>query len=115
MAIVVAKVELKTVMDASGMEACIKAGTFRGPTRVIAVYRQDRGQWRRPTILPVFWPIRLFRTVAPRSSATAATADIREKFPWCVVRWVRWRDPRPHATVFARNAQTGAGVEAPAS
>jgi len=42
MAIVVAKVELKTVMDASGMEACIKAGTF-GADEVIAVIGKTEG------------------------------------------------------------------------
>ena len=46
MAIEVAKVELKTVQDASGLEACIKNGQFTAD-QVVARHRQDRGQWRR--------------------------------------------------------------------
>lgn len=42
MAIVVAKIELKSVMDASGMAACIKAGTF-GADEVVAVIGKTEG------------------------------------------------------------------------
>src|SRR5258706_16312860 len=42
MAVVVAKVELKTVMDASGMAALIKAGTF-ATDEVIAVIGKTEG------------------------------------------------------------------------
>lgn len=42
MAIVVTKIELKSVMDASGMEACIKAGTF-GADEVVAVIGKTEG------------------------------------------------------------------------
>src|ERR1700689_4496289 len=42
MAINVAKVELTTVMDASGMEACIKAGQF-GADEVVAVIGKTEG------------------------------------------------------------------------
>jgi len=42
MAIEVAKVELKTVQDASGLEELIAAGQF-GADEVIAVIGQDRG------------------------------------------------------------------------
>ena len=51
MAIEVAKVELKTVQDASGLEACIKRRPVHrrsGHRR----HRQDRGQWRRQRFHP---------------------------------------------------------------
>ena len=43
MAIVVTKVELKSVMDASGMAACIKAGAF-GADEVVAVIGKTEGK-----------------------------------------------------------------------
>src|SRR5260221_8849097 len=42
MAIVVTKVELKSVMDASGMAACIKTGAF-GADEVVAVIGKTEG------------------------------------------------------------------------
>jgi hypothetical protein len=41
--IVVTKVELKSVMDASGMAACIKAGAF-GADEVVAVIGKTEGK-----------------------------------------------------------------------
>jgi hypothetical protein len=43
MAIVVTKVELKSVMDASGIAACIKAGAFGGD-EVVAVIGKTEGK-----------------------------------------------------------------------
>jgi hypothetical protein len=43
MAIVVTKVELKSVMDASGIAACIKAGAF-GADEVVAVIGKTEGK-----------------------------------------------------------------------
>ncbi len=71
MAIVVAKVELKSVMDASGMAACIKAGTF-GADEVVAVIG---------TTSPASSPIR--HSVACSLSSETAARPTSRAFPWC--------------------------------
>src|ERR1700716_1907008 len=102
MAIVVAKVELKTVMDAAGMEACIKAGTF-GADEVIAVIGKTEGNggvndFTRILADQAFRRVLLKR--GKRSEAEIASIPMV---------WSGVCDGviTPHATVFARNAKTG--------
>jgi hypothetical protein len=57
MAIEVAKVELKTVQDASGLEACIKKGQFTAD-QVIGVIGKTEGNGGVSMISPAFLPIR---------------------------------------------------------
>jgi cyanuric acid amidohydrolase len=102
MAIVVAKVELKTVMDASGMEACIKAGTF-GADEVIAVIGKTEGNggvndFTRILADQAFRAV--LKTLGRRSEADIASIPMV---------WSGGCDGviTPHATVFARNAKAG--------
>jgi ring-opening amidohydrolase-like protein len=102
MAIVVAKVELKTVMDASGMEACIKAGTF-GADEVIAVIGKTEGNggvndFTRILADQAFRAV--LKTLGRRSEADIANIPMV---------WSGGCDGviTPHATVFARNSKTG--------
>src|SRR5712675_722738 len=102
MAIVVAKVELKTVMDASGMEACITAGTF-GADEVIAVIGKTEGNGGVNDFTRILAD-QAFRAVL-KKLGHRGEADIA-KIPMV---WSGGCDGviTPHATVFSRNAQTG--------
>jgi barbiturase len=102
MAIVVAKMELKTVMDASGMEACIKAGTFEAD-EVIAVIGKTEGNGGVNDFTRILAD-QAFRNVLKRLGHRGE-ADIA-KIPMV---WSGGCDGviTPHATVFARNAKTG--------
>src|SRR5258708_14700146 len=102
MAIVVAKVELKTVMDASGMEACIKAGTF-GADQVIAVIGKTEGNGGVNDFTRILAD-QAFRGVL-KKLGRRSEAEIA-KIPMV---WSGGCDGviTPHATVFARNPKTG--------
>ena len=102
MAIVVAKVELKTVMDASGMEAAIKAEKF-GADEVVAVVGKTEGNGGVNDFTRILAD-QAFRRVllklGRRAEAEIATIPMV---------WSGGCDGviTPHATVFARNAETG--------
>jgi ring-opening amidohydrolase-like protein len=104
MAIVVTKVELKTVMDASGMEACIKTGTF-GADDVIAVIGKTEGNGGVNDFTRILAD-QAFRSVL-KKLGRRSEADIA-KIPMV---WSGGCDGviTPHATVFARNAAIGPG------
>jgi ring-opening amidohydrolase-like protein len=102
MAIVVAKVELKSVMDASGMEALIKARQF-GADEVVAVIGKTEGNGGVNDFTRILAD-QAFRKVlqklGSRGEAEIATIPMV---------WSGGCDGviTPHATVFARNGKTG--------
>jgi ring-opening amidohydrolase-like protein len=102
MAIVVAKVELKTVMDASGMAACIKAGTF-GADEVVAVIGKTEGNGGVNDFTRILAD-QAFREVLKKHGhrSEAEIANIP-------MVWSGGCDGviTPHATIFARNGKTG--------
>src|SRR6202050_5646715 len=101
MAIVVAKVEMKTVMDASGMEACIKSGTF-GADEVSAVIGKTEGNGGVNDFTRILAD-QAFRAVLTKlGSSEQAVAQIP-------MVWSGGCDGviTPHATIFARNDKTG--------
>src|SRR6202049_4876816 len=102
MAILVSKVELKTVRDASGMEACIKAGTFAAD-EVIAVIGKTEGNGGVNDFTRILAD-QAFRSVLEKLGHRS-DADIA-KIPMV---WSGGCDGviTPHATVFARNAKNG--------
>jgi len=102
MAIEVAKVELKTVQDASGMEALIKKGQFRAD-EVIAVIGKTEGNGGVNDFTRILAD-QAFRAVL-RKLGSRSEQQIA-KIPMV---WSGGCDGiiTPHATVFARNAKTG--------
>jgi len=102
MAIEVAKVELKRVQDASGMEALIKKGQFRAD-EVIAVIGKTEGNGGVNDFTRILAD-QAFRTALRKlgSRSEQAIADIP-------MVWSGGCDGviTPHATVFARNDKTG--------
>jgi barbiturase len=102
MAIEVAKVELKTVQDASGLRSCINAGRF-GADDVIAVIGKTEGNGGVNDFTRILADQAFRRTLAELGSR--AEADIA-KIPMV---WSGGCDGviTPHATVFARNGKSG--------
>lgn len=102
MAIEVAKVELKTVQDASGVEACIRNGQFKADD-VIAVIGKTEGNGGVNDFTRILAD-QAFRAVL-RKHGSRSEADIA-KIPMV---WSGGCDGviTPHATVFARTAKTG--------
>jgi cyanuric acid amidohydrolase len=102
MAIEVAKVELKTVQDASGVEACIKAGQFSAD-EVIAVIGKTEGNGGVNDFTRILAD-QAFRRVLLKHG-TRSEADIHN----VPMVWSGGCDGviTPHATVFARNGKTG--------
>jgi cyanuric acid amidohydrolase len=101
MAIEVAKVELKSVQDASGMEAAINKGQFRAD-EVIAVIGKTEGNGGVNDFTRILAD-QAFRTVLRKlGSSEQAVAQIP-------MVWSGGCDGviTPHATIFARNAKTG--------
>src|SRR5712675_2618668 len=102
MAIEVAKVELKTVQDASGLEGLIVAGKF-GADQVIGVIGKTEGNGGVNDFTRILAD-QAFRRVllkhGKRSEAEIASIPMV---------WSGGCDGviTPHATVFARNAKTG--------
>src|SRR5260370_25133341 len=102
MAIEVAKIELKTVQDASGLEDCIAAGKFTAD-EVIAVIGKTEGNggvndFTRILADQAFRRVLLKR--GKRSEAEIASIPMGWSGGCDVVI-------TPHATVFARNAKSG--------
>ena len=102
MAIEVAKVELKSVQDASRLEACIRQGQFTAD-QVIAVIGKTEGNGGVNDFTRILAD-QAFRRVLLKSGrrGEAEIADIP-------MVWSGGCDGviTPHATVFARNAKTG--------
>lgn len=102
MAIEVAKVELKTVQDASGVDACIKAGQFTAD-QVIAVIGKTEGNGGVNDFTRILAD-QAFRKVLMKHGSRSE-ADVN-KVPMV---WSGGCDGviTPHATVFARNDKKG--------
>src|SRR6202162_3688397 len=102
MAIEVAKVELKTVQDASGLEGLIAAGKF-GADEVIAVIGKTEGNGGVNDFTRILGDQSLRRELLKHGSRTEAQIH---NVPMV---WSGGCDGviTPHATVFARNAKTG--------
>src|SRR5277367_4188598 len=102
MAIEVAKVELKTVQDASGVEECIRQGQFTAD-QVIAVIGKTEGNGGVNDFTRILADQayrRVLIKLGTRSEAEIANIPMV---------WSGGCDGiiTPHATVFARNAKTG--------
>ncbi len=106
MAIEVAKAELKNVQDASGLEAALKQGQFRAD-EVIAVIGKTEGNGGVNDFTRILAD-QAFRGVLRRlgSRSEAEIAQIP-------MVWSGGCDGviTPHATIFARNAKTGAAAK----
>ena len=102
MAIEVAKVELKTVKDASGLEACIANGRFAA-NEVIAVIGKTEGNGGVNDFTRILADEAFRRVLMKRG--TRSEADV-SKIPMV---WSGGCDGviTPHATVFATNDKTG--------
>jgi barbiturase len=102
MAIVVAKVELKSVMDASGMEQCLTSGRF-GADEVVAVIGKTEGNGGVNDFTRILAD-QAFRGVLKTRGQRGEHEIARIPMVWSggcdgVIT--------PHATIFARNANTG--------
>jgi barbiturase len=102
MAIEVAKVELKNVQDASGVEACIRSGQFKAD-EVIAVIGKTEGNGGVNDFTRILAD-QAFRAVL-KKHGSRSEAEIA-KIPMV---WSGGCDGviTPHATVFARTVKTG--------
>ncbi len=102
MAIEVAKVELKNVQDASGMEAAIKKGQFKAD-EVIAVIGKTEGNGGVNDFTRILAD-QAFRAVLKKLGSRA-----EKEIATIPMVWSGGCDGviTPHATVFARNAKTG--------
>src|SRR5471032_2384906 len=103
MAIEVAKVELKTVQDASGLAELITAGKF-GADEVVAVIGKTEGNGGVNDFTRILAD-QAFRTVLRKRGSRGENDVIQIPMVWSggcdgVIT--------PHATVFARNAKIGA-------
>ncbi len=107
MAIEVAKVELKTVQDGSGLEACIKSGQFSAD-EVVAVIGKTEGNGGVNDFTRILAD-HAFRRVLVRLG-TRSEEEIA-KIPMV---WSGGCDGviTPHATIFARNDRTGPASKA---
>jgi ring-opening amidohydrolase-like protein len=104
MAIEVAKVELKTVMDASGLEACIKTGQFTAD-QVVAVIGKTEGNGGVNDFT------RILADQAFRRALGKLGKRSEKDIAAIPMVWSGGCDGvlTPHATVFARNDKTGSG------
>jgi cyanuric acid amidohydrolase len=103
MAIEVAKVELKNVQDASGVAACIRNGQFKAD-EVIAVIGKTEGNGGVNDFTRILAD-QAFRAVLRKLGSRTEQEIARIPMVWSggcdgVIT--------PHATIFARNAKTGA-------
>jgi cyanuric acid amidohydrolase len=107
MAIEVAKVELKSVSDAAGLEACLKSGQFTAD-QVIAVIGKTEGNGGVNDFTRILAD-QAFRRVLEKNGKRSA-ADIHN----IPMVWSGGCDGviTPHATVFARNDKTGPASQA---
>jgi cyanuric acid amidohydrolase len=101
MAIEVAKVELKNVQDASGMDALIKKGQFRAD-EVIAVIGKTEGNGGVNDFTRILADQAFRAVLRKHGSSEQAVAQIP-------MVWSGGCDGviTPHATIFARNNKTG--------
>src|ERR1700757_3005587 len=102
MAIEVAKVELKTVQDASGLETCIKSGQFTAD-QVIGVIGKTEGNGGVNDFTRILAD-QAFRRVLQKHGKRSEQENAKNPMVWSggcdgVIT--------PHATVFARNDKTG--------
>jgi barbiturase len=102
MAIEVAKVELKTVQDASGLEACIKSSQFAAD-QVIAVIGKTEGNGGVNDFTRILAD-QAFRRILMKHGRRAEQDVAQIPMVWSggcdgVIT--------PHATIFARNGKTG--------
>jgi barbiturase len=102
MAIVVAKVELKSVMDACGLEQCLTSGRF-GADEVVAVIGKTEGNGGVNDFTRILAD-QAFRGVLKTRGRRGEDEIARIPMVWSggcdgVIT--------PHATIFARNANTG--------
>jgi cyanuric acid amidohydrolase len=106
MAIEVAKIELKTVQDASGLEACLNAGQFAAD-EVIAVIGKTEGNGGVNDFTRILADQAFRRVLTKRGKRSEA--DIAA----IPMVWSGGCDGviTPHATVFARNGQTAASTK----
>src|SRR6202165_1865218 len=109
MAIEVAKVELKTVQDASGLEGLITSGKF-GADEVIAVIGKTEGNGGVNDFTRILAD-QAFRRVLSKLGTRSEDAIARVPMVWSggcdgVIT--------PHATIFAKSAKTNA-MTGPAS
>src|SRR5215472_4509917 len=107
MSIEVAKVELKSVQDASGLEACLAAGQFAAD-EVVAVIGKTEGNGGVNDFTRILAD-QAFRRVLSRAGGRSEDAIARIPMVWSggcdgVIT--------PHATIFAANAKTGAATQA---
>ena len=102
MAIEVAKVELKTVQDASGLEGCIKGGQFTAD-QVIAVIGKTEGNGGVNDFT------RILADQAFRRTLMKLGHRSEQEIGQIPMVWSGGCDGviTPHATVFARNDKTG--------
>src|SRR5437660_8371088 len=106
MAIEVAKVELKSVQDASGLEACIRKGQFIAD-QVIAVIGKTEGNGGVNDFTRILAD-QAFRRVLAKNGRRPEAEIAQIPMVWSggcdgVIT--------PHATVFARTAQGGTSSE----
>jgi barbiturase len=107
MAIEVAKVELKNVQDASGLEHCIRSGQFSAD-EVVAVIGKTEGNGGVNDFTRILAD-QAFRRVLSRLGQRSEEAIARIPMVWSggcdgVIT--------PHATIFAANVKTGASTQA---
>jgi ring-opening amidohydrolase-like protein len=107
MAIEVAKVELKSVQDASGLEACIAAGQFTAD-QVIAVIGKTEGNGGVNDFTRILAD-QAFRRVLEKHGRRSEAEVAQVPMVWSggcdgVLT--------PHATIFARNDRTGLAAKA---
>jgi barbiturase len=107
MAIEVAKIELKTVQDASGLDACMRAGQFTAD-EVIAVIGKTEGNGGVNDFTRILAD-QAFRRVLLRHGSRSEPDVAAIPMVWSggcdgVIT--------PHATVFARNGKTGPAAKA---
>src|SRR5580700_1213692 len=102
MAIEVAKVELKTVQDASGLEGCIKSGKFTAD-QVIAVIGKTEGNGGVNDFTRILAD-QAFRRALMQLGSRSEQAVAQIPMVWSV-----GCDGviTPHTTIFARNGKTG--------
>jgi len=105
MSIEVAKVEIKSVADASGLEECIRRGQFAAD-EVVAVIGKTEGNGGVNDFTRILAD-QAFRAVLARHG-TRSEEEIRQ----VPMVWSGGCDGviTPHATVFARTAGTGSGT-----
>src|SRR5262250_1201209 len=107
MAIEVAKIELKTVQDASGLDACIARGQFTAD-EVIAVIGKTEGNGGVNDFTRILAD-QAFRRALQKHGTRSPEAIARIPMVWsggCDGILT------PHATVFAKDARTGAAQHA---